>query len=252
MNIRMFEDYNALCGQISGEIIAALGENPALLFCIAAGHSSLGVFDGLGKAYGKKEADFSRASFVAMDEWTGMSEHTSGSCGMLLREKLLNRLNLVPENIRLFNGMAPDAAAECAEVEGFIAEHSSRGCIDYLVLGMGMNGHLALNEPGTPAGTRSHVATLDPVTREVGQKYFSAKTELTGGLTLGIANFSEARRTVLMVCGRHKGPVFGKFFASHPDPAFPASWVKTFDNSSLYYDRAALPPDETENAPGVL
>jgi 6-phosphogluconolactonase/glucosamine-6-phosphate isomerase/deaminase len=244
MNIRMFEDYAALCGQITGEIIAALRENPTLLFCIAAGHSSLGVFDGLSKACREKEVDFSRAAFVAMDEWAGMSEHTPGSCGMLLHENLLRHLNLLPENIRLFNGMVPDATAECAEVERFIAEHSVRGSIDYLVLGAGMNGHLALNEPGTPTAARAHVATLDPITREVGQKYFSTKTELSGGLTLGLANFREARRTVLMVCGEHKRPVLQKILADPPDVSFPAAWVKTFNNSSLYYDHAALPQDE--------
>ncbi|MDR2078592.1 MAG: 6-phosphogluconolactonase [Treponema sp.] len=243
MNIRMFEDYAALCGRITGEIIAALGENPALLFCIAAGHSSLGVFDGLARACREKKADFSRAAFVAMDEWAGMSEHSPGSCGMLLRENLLRHLNLLPENIRLFNGLTPDAAAECAEVECFIADHSVRGGIDYLVLGAGINGHLALNEPGTPIAARAHVAKLDPVTREVGQKYFSVKTELNGGLTLGLANFSEARRTVLMVCGEHKRPVLQKILTGPPEASFPATWVKIFDNSSLYYDRAALPQD---------
>jgi 6-phosphogluconolactonase/glucosamine-6-phosphate isomerase/deaminase len=241
MNILMFEDYTALCGQITGEIIAALNGNASLLFCIAAGHSSLGVFDGLAKACREKEADFSRSAFVAMDEWAGMSEHTSGSCGMLLREKLLNHLSLLPQNIRLFNGKAPDADAECAGVGRFIAEHSTCGCIDYLVLGVGMNGHLALNEPGASPESRARAVTLDPVTQRAGQKYFAAKTELSGGLTLGIADFREARRTVLMVSGGHKRPALRKILADPPDASFPAAWIKTFDNSSLYYDRAASP-----------
>jgi 6-phosphogluconolactonase/glucosamine-6-phosphate isomerase/deaminase len=243
MDTRIFKDYDALCACISGEIIGALKENPSLLLCIAAGYSSLGVFDGLVKAYREGGADFSHAAFVAMDEWAGMSEHTPGSCGMLLRERLLRHLNFLPERIRLFDGTAADAIAECADVENFIAKHSISGCIDYLVLGVGMNGHLALNEPGASITSRTRVTKLDPVTRDVGQKYFNAKTELTGGLTLGLANFREAKRAVLMVCGEHKRTVLRRILSSEPGEALPAAWIKLFANSSLYYDQEASPSD---------
>jgi 6-phosphogluconolactonase/glucosamine-6-phosphate isomerase/deaminase len=236
----MFDTYADLCGHVCGEIAAALEKNPALLLCIAAGHTSLGVLDALVKAYRNGKADFSKAAFVAMDEWQGMPQNTPGSCADFLKKNLLDHVNFLPENIRLFDGAAADPGAECAAVERFIQEHSREHCIDYLVLGSGMNGHLALNEPGTPFTARAHTAALDPVTQEVGQKYFTAETKLEGGLTLGIANFREAKRSVLIVNGKHKRDILRTILASGPDEAIPATAIKKFPNGALYYDKDAF------------
>jgi 6-phosphogluconolactonase/glucosamine-6-phosphate isomerase/deaminase len=113
------------------------------------------------------------------------------------------------------------------------------GAIDFLILGCGMNGHIALNEPGTSFTTRAHVANIDSVTREIGQKYFSEKTELRGGLTLGIDNFKQAKRTILMICGEHKKEILKQVLLKAPSVILPATAIKTFGNTSLYYDAAA-------------
>ena len=231
-----FESYEDLCRAIVEEILCALSKKPDLLLCIAAGHTSLGVFAGLKEAVNSGRADFSRAAFVAMDEWQEMSVHTPGSCGAFLKESFLNGVNFKPENIRLFDGTAEDGQGECAAVEDFITQ---RGGLDYLVLGSGMNGHLALNEPGTFFDSRAHVTALDPVSAVVGQKYFENGAELTGGLTLGIASFREAGRSVLMITGEHKREICQKILTGPIDPAVPATAVREFSNAAIFCDRAA-------------
>jgi glucosamine-6-phosphate isomerase len=237
METKQFDTYDLLCEKITAEICTAISVNPEFLLCIAAGFSSLGVFEGLVKAFKNKTVDFSRASFVAMDEWIGMDDKTPGSCGELLRKKLLDHVNFKEENIRLFNGKTENPEKECKEVEIFIS--SQTGAIDFLILGSGMNGHIALNEPGTPFTARAHVANIDSVTREIGQKYFSVKTELQGGLTLGIDNFKQAKRTILMICGEHKKEILKQVLLKAPSVTLPATAIKTFGNTSLYYDAAA-------------
>lgn len=157
------------------------------------------IKDILIQDYQQGKADFSQASFAAMDEWLYMSDRTKESCGYFLREHFLNHVNYAPENVRLWDGTVSDTQKECRDVEEFIKTRSVNGTLDYLVLGAGMNGHLALNEPGTSFDSRAHVTVLDPVTQKVGQKYFSSEASLSGGITLGIDNFRQARRTVLMV-----------------------------------------------------
>ncbi|GHV02963.1 hypothetical protein FACS189485_04850 [Spirochaetia bacterium] len=236
METKVFPDYNSLCNKITGEICDALRLNPSLLLCIAAGHTSLGVFEGLCKAYKKGTADFSSVAFVAMDEWLGMNKDTPGSCGKLLCGSFLDLVNFKPENVRLFDGTVSDPDTECAAVEEFIVSHSCSGKINYVVLGSGMNGHLALNEPGVSFDLRAHAGQISQTTKEVGQKYFKEFVELKGGLTLGIANFREADRSVLMISGRHKSDILKRIISENPGTDIPATAIKDFKNASLYYD----------------
>ena len=238
MDRKMFEDASALSREIGEEIIRDLERNPKQLLCIAAGHTSLGVFWHLIDAYRAGRADFSKASFVAMDEWLGMSCHTPESCGSFLVERFLSQVNYRHQNVRLWDGMALDLEQECAQVLRFIREHG--GSIDYLVLGVGMNGHLALNEPGTEWEASAHVCALDPITQKVGQKYFSKATSLKGGITLGLADFRAAGRSVLAVTGENKAEILKRILdCAAPDKQIPATALYAFENASLYWDREA-------------
>lgn len=240
MNTEIFETYDSMCRRVADEIVENLHENPRQMLCIAAGHTSLGVFKHLIADYHNNRADFSKASFVAMDEWLHMSEKTEDSCGAFLVKSFLNYVNYSSANVRLWNGLAEDTEKECRDVEAFIQEKSVHGRIDYLVLGSGMNGHLALNEPGTSFSSTAHTTALDPVTQTVGQKYFRGGASLSGGITLGIENFRQAGRSVLIIDGEKKADILDKILsAKAPDEQLPATAIFTFSNASLYCDRLA-------------
>lgn len=240
MNTIKFETYEAMCLKTAEEIVDGLLANPEQMLCIAAGHTSLGVFNCLIDAFKEGRADFSRAWFVAMDEWLYMDDQTPESCGSFLVEHFLSKVNYPKDHIRLWNGKAHDPQAECRSVEQFIKNSATGGVIDYLVLGAGMNGHLALNEPGTPMDSRAHVSRLDALTAQVGQKYFSSGAALTGGITLGIGDFHEAKRTVLLINGEKKADILAKILKSaRPDTALPATALYEFGNASIYFDAAA-------------
>lgn len=245
MDTKRFNTYDEMCRVTAEEIIEDLKANPGQMLCIAAGHTSLGVFTHLIRAYEDGRADFSRAWFTAMDEWLGMNETTPGSCGNFLVENFLSQVNYPPAHVRLWDGKAGDTDQECRDVTNFIAENAASQCIDYLVLGCGMNGHLALNEPGTVFDAGAHVCPLDPLTADVGQKYFDNGANLTGGITLGIGDFRRARRTVLLINGERKAGILSRILqAPKPDPAIPATALQLFPNASLYYDAAAGQPPE--------
>lgn len=236
----IFESYQEMCRQIAEEIRDDLKKNPQQMLCIAAGNTSQGVFEELIDMYQNKEIDFSKAYFVAMDEWVGMNGDTPDSCGNFLIRNFLRYVNYPKEHIRLWNGKAEDLEAECQSVETFL-KHAVDYVMDYLVLGTGMNGHLALNEPGADFEMRSHIHELDNMTKTVGQKYFENGATLTKGITMGIRNFYEAKRTVLMINGRHKRKITKKILdAKHADNRIPATVLYDFPNGSIYCDSEAV------------
>lgn len=233
----VFDTGEKMCRKVAEEIRNDLLANPEQMLCAAAGNTSLRVFEELIGMFERKEIDFSKAYFVAMDEWLGMNEETEGSCGNFLIKHFLGLVNYTPDHVRLWNGKMKDTGRECREVESFIKSGKNQK-IDYLVLGCGMNGHLALNEPGTAFTARSHVTALDEITRRTGQKYFEKEVVLDGGITLGMDNFREAGRTVLLLSGIHKAKIAAEILKrGQPDPEIPATAIYDFPAGSIYLDR---------------
>lgn len=234
MEIRIFDTENLAAGYVADTVEALLREKPEAVLCLAAGHTSLPVFDELAQ----RALDFSLTHIIGLDDWLGVGPDTDGSCAAFLRRNFFSRVNLRTENIRLFNALTQDPEAECAAMERQIADW---GGLDYLLLGMGMNGHLALNEPGDSFARRAHVTSLSDTTRQVAPKYFPAgMPAITQGITLGIADFMEARCVHLAVFGSHKAPMVARLLAEDPSEELPATALKTLLQAQLLLDHAAL------------
>lgn len=236
MKLRVFSTYQTLSKHIAKDIKLKLEENPTMLLCIAAGNTSLGILSDLKKMYKEKEIDFSQCNFVAMDEWLNMNLSIKNSCSSFLYENFFKNVNFDPNKIRYVDGLAKDIDNECREIRSFI---DSFGGIDYLVLGCGMNGHLALNEPGTDFSSTVHKTELDIVTANVGQKYFENKAELVGGVTIGLKEIFEAKNLILAVNSKSKSEILKKIIESDANIQIPATVLKNAENSQLICDLEA-------------
>ncbi|MEI9806383.1 MAG: 6-phosphogluconolactonase [Bacteroidota bacterium] len=135
-----------------------------------------------------------------------------------------------------FNGRAKDLDKECEDVERFIHQ---QGGIDLAILGLGMNGHIGMNEPGTSAALRSHVTALDPITKETAQKYFKEQRQLTNGVTLGLATLMEARYIILLVSGAHKAGIVKKILEDEISEQIPGSLLRNHPGLNIYLDAEA-------------
>lgn len=120
MDFTIFRNEQDMARQTADEIAQDLRRNPRQLLCVAAGFTSVGLFRELADRCRRGELDFSRASFVAMDEWLDMDADTEGSCGWLLRTELITKVNYQEGNVFLFNGKNRDYASECARAVQFI------------------------------------------------------------------------------------------------------------------------------------
>jgi galactosamine-6-phosphate isomerase len=165
-----------------------------------------------------------------------MNGKAEGSCRFHLNNELFNPLEIPAERICFFDGRADNLEMECTEVENFIKTH---GGIDVAIVGLGMNGHVGMNEPGTSASLRSHVADIDPVTQKTGQKYFKEQRQLTHGVTLGLATLMEATHIILLVNGGHKAQIVKQVLEGDISETPPASLLRNHAGLKVYLDSEA-------------
>ena len=152
MTIQTFPNYEILSEATANLIIDVLKQKPEALICIASGDTPLGVCKFLAQSDRKL---FEKCTFVGLDEWVGMDENDEGSCKYGIYQNLLIPLNIPAERIRYFDAKAQDLESECQKINEFIA---SKDGLDVMLVGVGMNGHIALNEPNTPFDIYAHVS----------------------------------------------------------------------------------------------
>ena len=209
-------------------------EHPVI--CVPAGQSCICMFNELVKMYKEGKVDFDKVKFVGLDEWYDCKQY-EGTARWILDTTFLNEINLNEDHCRFFNTNAEDPEKECQEVEKFIEDN---GGLDYIALGVGMNGHVALNEPGVDLTLGAHVNTLAEKTKEVSEKYFeNGMPDLKKGLTLGYKNIFEAREIVVFINGERKVPIFEKFMKTPVTNEFPVTNIKTSSKARMVVDLAA-------------
>lgn len=237
--MQCFADDAALGRYTAEKVAAIVRAKPDALVCIAAGTSSFPVFDALKDMVRGGELSFAQASFFGMDEWCGLAQDADGAMADFLRRHFLNDVDF--KEAFLFDGMA-DPRAECARAEAFLAAH---GGFDVIVFGIGVNGHVALNEPGVDPALRTHVAQVAGVTATVAQKYFEKKAPpLTTGVTIGLANAAEAGALYLVANTGVKRDAVEQIAAltaaGTPSNQVPASLVAAMPQAELLVTEAVF------------
>ncbi|MES2795949.1 MAG: glucosamine-6-phosphate deaminase [Bacteroidota bacterium] len=234
MEIQIFEDYSALCENVAEIIVNQIQKKPDSLICLGSGDTPLGVFEILVKQ--GEDLDFSKVNFVGLDEWLGMDENDEGSCFYTMFQKLFIPLELKAEQIHCFDAKSDQLETECKKIDHLI---DSNGGLDLILLGIGTNGHLAMNEPGTPFAIGCHVSKLAESTILTGQKYFKNSTPLALGITVGLRHIAEAKTIILMANGAKKAEIIHQTVHSKPNTALPSSILNTLPNSFLLVDKEA-------------
>jgi glucosamine-6-phosphate isomerase len=236
MTFHQFPDYASLSQYTAEHIAAIINQKPDALLCLASGDTPIGTYHHLVELAKTGRVDVSQCTFVGLDEWVGFGPEDSGSCSYYVFRDLFTPLQLRPDQLYVFDAKATDLTAECARIDSLI---DSRGGLDLLLVGMGMNGHIALNEPGTPFTLGCHVGELAESTITVGQKYFEQETVLEQGITLGLRHLTAAREVILLVSGEKKAATLQKALKGPVSEEIPASILQTHPNGQVWLDAAA-------------
>ena len=236
MKLFITDTYTELSQQAAEDLVQLTATNDSPVVCTASGDTPAGLYKALFDKVKNKEADITNWYFLGLDEWAGMNGDDQGSCRFHLNHQLLNPLRVEHERIIFFDGSAPNLQEECDRIENFIREH---GPINVCILGLGLNGHIGMNEPGTSVNIRSHISQLDPLTAQVGQKYFTAETPLSEGITLGLATILESKHIMLMVSGAKKAAIVKHVLEGEISENVPGTLLRDHPGLRIYLDKEA-------------
>jgi len=216
-------------------ILSELKAKPDLLLCTATGASPTHIYQLLGEEFRRNPALFKHLRILKLDEWGGLSMDDPGSSQVYLRRHVIGPLAISPERFVAFDSEAPDPDAEAARIRSWLAQN---GPIDICILGLGTNGHLAMNEPAEELKPFAHVAELASTT--LGHSMLAeAKRKPTHGLTLGMVELFQSRKIIFPVIGPTKTKQLGRLMEGNISIQFPASLLWLHPAVFCFCDPAA-------------
>jgi glucosamine-6-phosphate deaminase len=183
--------------------IRACGRDKPFVLGLPTGSSPLGIYREFVRMCKEKTLSFANVRTFNMDEYVGLPRSHPQSYHYFMMENLFNHVDIDPKNIHILDGMAEDAAKECALYEEAIA---AEGGIDLFLGGMGNDGHIAFNESGSSLSSRTRIKTLTDDTRAANARFFGndpSKVPSTA-LTVGVGTVMDAREVLVIVSGRSK------------------------------------------------
>ena len=234
MIVRILEDRDRAAAAVARIISRRLKRHPDSVLGLPTGRTMVPVYDALVRM----RPDFSRTRTFSLDELVGLAPADPRSFRAFMERHLFGRVNVPRRQVRFLNGAARDLDAECARFERAI---TSAGGIDLLILGIGANGHIGLNEPGTSLSLRTHRARLAPATRRANAAAFGGRWSKVPreALSMGIGTILSARSIVLVATGRSKARAIRGVLTGRVSPALPASFLQVHADVRLVLDADA-------------
>ena len=225
-------------GKLAADAIGELlGHKPNAVLGLATGSSPLPIYDELAGRHERDGLDFSRAHGFALDEYVGLPAGHPESYREVIRREFTNRVNIAPENVHGPDGTAADIPAACQAYEDSIA---AAGGIDLQLLGVGTDGHIGFNEPGSSFASRTRIKSLIEQTRRDNARFFNSLAEVPHHvLTQGLGTIMEARHVILVATGAQKAQAVREFVEGPVAAICPASVLQFHPHATVLLDEAA-------------
>lgn len=228
------EDFAATAADFA---IAQIVRKPTSVIGLAGGNTTKPIHAELVQSLKQNESLISGLSFVNVDEYFGASKNCLGTCYGRMIDQLLGPLEIDASRIHLFDPEADEADAECQHVRDTI---QSLGGIDFLFLGIGLNGHVGFCNPGTPFDSTAFAFPFRESFRYEKQVGFGGIDHTpTIGMTLGIMDFLNARQILLVANSSAKADIIARIVNGPITEDVPATVFRLHSNSTLLLDEAA-------------
>src|SRR5690625_3324167 len=211
-------------------------KNPVL--GLATGSTPIGLYEQLIETYKQDHVSFKNVTTFNLDEYIGLAKDNPNSYHFFMSEKLFNHIDISPEKTYVPNGVASDLKQEAVDYERLIQKENG---IDLQVLGLGTNGHIAFNEPGTSFDSRTSVVDLTQETLEANRRFFNSIDDVpTQALSMGIGSIIEAKEIILLVSGEAKSEALAQVINGKVTEDLPGSILQKHDHVTIIADAAAL------------
>lgn len=220
---------------VAERFCARLRQRPRLRVCLPTGSTPRGLYAAIAERVAGGQASLAEAEVLLLDEFGGLAPGDPARCATMLARDLLDRLDTPPAAVHRLDPDADDLDAECARYHRVVAD----GGLDLCLLGIGANGHVGLNEPGSPANAPTRQVALAAATIGAASRYGDGHAAPTWGLTLGMAEILEAREVWLLVSGAHKAAVLAEALEGPVTAALPASLLRSHGRLRVLADEPA-------------
>lgn len=237
MRIIVCENYEEM-SKVSAELYAKqMTEKPDSILGLATGSTPVGLYKELIRMNRAGEIDFSKITSFNLDEYYPISPDNNQSYRYFMNENLFDHVNIDKSRTHVPSGMAEDAEAEC---KAYDAALKAAGGVDIQLLGIGVNGHIAFNEPDEELICGTHVTALTESTIEANSRFFASRDQVpTRALTMGMASILSAKKIVILANGKGKHPAVKKLLDDTITTQNPATLLKVHPDVTLICDRAA-------------
>ena len=241
MKIIRLNSYDSLSREAASLVRKELERKKNTLLCAATGGSPTGTYAFMKKDFDQYPSWFSGLRVIKLDEWGGVPMNTPFNCESYLQDHLIGPLQISNDRYISFQSDPKNPDEECKRIEG---ELKKSGPIDICILGLGMNGHLALNEPGESLEAGPHIAKLSEssLTHPMVQ---GMEMKPSYGLTLGMADILHSVCILLLISGVKKKEITASLFKRKISTTLPASFLWLHPNAICLIDEEAYPDDTT-------
>lgn len=238
MKIIKTKDYAEMSQKACERIVDRLAtlENPVL--GLATGSTPEGLYECLIEKNKAKEVSFENVTTFNLDEYIGLDADHPNSYHYFMDDNFFKHIDISPENTYLPNGVATNLKQECADFEQLIQKS---GGIDLQILGLGTNGHIAFNEPGSKFEGRTDIVDLAQETLDANARFFDSIEEVpTQAVSMGIGSIMEGKEIILLVSGEAKAEALASVINGEVSEDFPASILQKHNQVTIIADEAAL------------
>lgn len=235
MEIRRFDSYKTLSREAASLVLNKIKHKNNSFLCAATGNSPTGTYSFLKQSFDQQPELFSSLRIIKLDEWGGVPMNDPGTCESYLQIHLTGPLKIERDRYISFNSNPENTVEECFRIQEKLNEY---GPIDICILGLGMNGHLALNEPGELLDAHVHVAKLSESSL-THTMINDMKMKPSYGLTLGMADILQSAFVLIIISGAKKKRITADFLNGKISTKLPASFLWLHPNVVCLIDKEA-------------
>ena len=236
MEIIIVNDYAQMSERGALAVSETVKKNPRAVLGLATGSTPIQTYRLLIEQCERGKLSFAEVRAVNLDEYAGLAAEHEQSYAYFMRKNLFDHIDIDLKNTHIPSGTAPDLQAECERYTALLAQMPR----DLQILGLGSNGHIGFNEPGTPFSGRTHVVRLAESTVRDNSRLFDRIEDVPKmALTMGIADIMDAKKILIMASGKNKAQAVYNTVKGEVSESCPASVLQKHNNAVLIADAEA-------------
>ena len=236
MKVIITKDYDEMSQKAFEVMSGVVKSNPEAVIGLATGSTPIGLYKNMIKDHNENGTSYKKIKTVNLDEYAGLDVNSDQSYVYFMRDNLFNHIDIDLKNTNIENGKAADREAECARYNALLETMQQ----DIQVLGIGSNGHIAFNEPGTPFGSVTHIVNLAESTIKDNSRMFASIDEVPRqAFTMGLKNIMNAKKILILANGANKAKAVYGLVKGEVTENVPASVLQLHPDCTLVCDEAA-------------